>query len=86
MNEDEQLQELCVKLGSSPGQAATMAAQLSKRATQLAGQRGWSRETALQHLLNLVVQAAAARCRRGFLPPIPDSNRKWTRINANPDL
>ncbi len=30
MTEDEQLQALCVKLGSSPAQAATMAAQLQK--------------------------------------------------------
>lgn len=71
MNEDEQLQELCVKLGSSPGQAATMAAQLSKRATQLAGQRGWSRETALQHLLNLVVQGRSGEVPPGFPPSHP---------------
>ncbi len=47
MTEDEQLQALCVKLGSSPAQAATMAAQLQKRAAQLAVERGITREAAL---------------------------------------
>jgi len=64
MTEDEQLQALCVKLGSSPAQAATMAAQLQKRAAQLARERGITHETALAHLLNLVVKG-----RKGEAPP-----------------
>ena len=71
MTGDEQLRELCVKLGSSPEQAATMAAQLQKRATQLAGKRGWSREAALKHLLNLVVQGRNGETPPGFPPTIP---------------
>ncbi|MEO6873987.1 MAG: hypothetical protein ABI222_04110 [Opitutaceae bacterium] len=56
MSEDEQLQALCVRLGASREQAGTMAAQLQKRATQLALERGITREAALAYLLNLVVK------------------------------
>ena len=64
MSEDEQLRELCLRLGASPAQAATMAAQLMKRATQLATERGITREAALAHLLNVVVKG-----RNGEVPP-----------------
>jgi hypothetical protein len=64
MSEDEQLREVCVRLGASPAQAATMAAQLMKRATQLAAERGITREAALAHLLNVVVKG-----RNGEVPP-----------------
>ena len=57
MSELEQLTEVCARLGAERTQAATMAAQLLKRAAQLAAERGVSRETALANLLQLVVQA-----------------------------
>ena len=69
MTEDEQLRALCERLGSSPAQAATMAAQLQKRATQLASERGWTREAALAHLLNLVVKGRSGEVPPGFTPP-----------------
>ena len=61
--EEEQLRALCERLGASPAQAATMAAQLLKRAGQLAQERGLTREAALAHLLDLVVKG-----RRGEAP------------------
>ena len=64
MSEEEQLRALCVRLGATPAQAATMAAQLQKRAAQLAVERGLTREAALAHLLNLVVKG-----RNGEVPP-----------------
>jgi hypothetical protein len=64
MSEDEQLRELCVRLGAAPAQAATMAAQLQKRAAQLATERGITREAALAHLLDVVVKG-----RNGETPP-----------------
>jgi hypothetical protein len=57
MNEEDQLRALCEKLGSPPAQAAVMAAQLMKRAGQLASEREISREKAMEYLLKLVVQA-----------------------------
>ena len=71
MTEEEQLQALCVKLGSSPAQAATMAAQLLKRATQLAAERGITREAALAHLLNLVIKGRSGEAPPGFPPTSP---------------
>lgn len=68
MNELEQLAQACVKLGSSPAQAEVMAAQLLKRAGQLAAERGLTREAALAHLLNLVKQARSGEVPSGFRP------------------
>ncbi len=56
MNETEQLTELCRRLGASPEQAATMAAQLLRRAEQLASERGIERTAALAHLVGLVIK------------------------------
>jgi hypothetical protein len=56
MSELEQLTEACVRLGAPHIQAEIMAAQLLKRAGQLATERGITREEALVHLLKLVVQ------------------------------
>ncbi len=56
MNELEQLTQLCARMGAVPTQAAVMAAQLQKRATQLAGERGLTREAAMHYLLELVVK------------------------------
>jgi predicted ArsR family transcriptional regulator len=69
MTEDEQLRALCERLGSTPAQAVTMAAQLQKRATQLAVERGITREAALAHLLNLVVKGRSGEVPPGFSPP-----------------
>ncbi len=71
MNEDEQLRELCVRLGASTEQAATMAAQLQKRAGQLAVERGITREAALAHLLNVVVKGRNGETPPGFPPTNP---------------
>ena len=51
MNEETRLREFCGRLGADPAQSATMAAQLMKRATQLAAERGLTREAAMAHLL-----------------------------------
>lgn len=59
MTELEQLTQLCENLGASRAQALTMAAQLAKRATQLAAERGEAREVAMARLLELVVRGRA---------------------------
>lgn len=64
MSEREQLRELCVRLGSPPAQAEAMAAQLLKRADQLAAERGIARTEAMKYLIELVV-----RGRNGEAPP-----------------
>ena len=69
MNELEQLTQLCARLGASPAQAAVMAAQLSRRADQLAAARGISRPAALASLLDLVVQGRAGEVPARFQPP-----------------
>ena len=70
MSEEEQLRALCERLGSSPAQAVTMAAQLQKRAGQLAVERGVTREAALAHLLNLVIKGRNGEVPPDFLPPV----------------
>ena len=59
MNEQEQLAQLCTRLGAPPGQASVMAAQLLKRADQLAIARGRPRGEMLEHLLRLLVKGSA---------------------------
>ncbi len=71
MNELEQLAQLCERLGASSAQARTMAAQLAKRATQIAAERGITREAALARLLDLVVQGRAGGVPADFTPPLP---------------
>lgn len=56
MSEIEQLTALCRRLGAGPDQAATMAAQLMKRAEQLALERGIERPAALGYLIELVIK------------------------------
>ncbi len=68
MTEIEQLAQLCERLGAPRGQAATMAAQLAKRATQLSGERGITREAALAGLLELVVKGRAGEVPAGYEP------------------
>ena len=69
MTEIEQLAQLCERLGAPTAQAAAMAAQLSKRATQLAAERGLTREAALARLLELVVKGRAGEVPADFAPP-----------------
>lgn len=71
MSELEQLTTLCARLGADPTQAATMAAQLLKRADQLAVERGIPRTEALTYLLNLVVQGRNGEVPPAFRPPPP---------------
>ncbi len=69
MTEQEQLTQLCAQLGAPPAQAATMAAQLIKRANQIATERGIAREAALRGLLEVVVKGRAGE----VVPPIGSS-------------
>ena len=69
MNELEQLTQLCARLGASPAQAVVMAAQLSRRADQLATERAISRAAALASLLEVVVQGRAGEVPTRFRPP-----------------
>jgi hypothetical protein len=62
--EIENLTVLCRRLGAEPAQAATMAAQLLKRAEQLAAERGIERTAALGYLVELVIKG-----RNGETPP-----------------
>jgi hypothetical protein len=71
MSEQEQLTEACLRLGAGRVQAEIMAAQLLKRAGQLAVERGLTREAALAHLLKLVVQGRAGAVPADFTPPAP---------------
>lgn len=64
MSEEEQLTQLCARLGAGPDQARAMAAQLLKRAGQIVTERGGTREEALAYLLQLVVKG-----RNGETPP-----------------
>jgi hypothetical protein len=69
MSEIEQLTQLCQRLGAPRAQAETMAAQLLKRATQQAVERGVTREAALARLLELVVKGRAGDVPAEFAPP-----------------
>jgi len=69
MTEREQLTQLCEQLGAPPAQAATMAAQLIKRAEQIAAARGLTREAALKGLLDVVVKGRAGEVAPPIVPP-----------------
>jgi hypothetical protein len=56
-----ELASVLVVLGCPPVKSQEMAAQLNKRATQLAEQKNRSYEDALAHLLQLMHQGWAAR-------------------------
>lgn len=58
--EISELAKTLTALGCPAGKSAEMAAQLDKRARQLAGQKGRTYEEALQHLLKLMKQGWAA--------------------------
>ncbi len=55
-----ELAKMLTALGCPPEKSAEMAAQLDKRAKQLAEQKGRSYDEALQHLLTLMSQGWAA--------------------------
>ena len=59
----EELAGVLSALGCPPEKSAEMAAQLDKRARQLAEQKGRSYEDALAHLLELMRQGWAAKQR-----------------------
>jgi hypothetical protein len=64
MNSDlDQLARLLAGLGCPPDKTAEMAAQLDRRAGQLAAQTGRSHAEALAHLLKLMQQGWAAQGR-----------------------
>ncbi len=56
-----QLAQLLVALGCPADKSADMAAQLDKRARQLAAEKSRSYEEALKHLLTLMKQGWAAK-------------------------
>jgi hypothetical protein len=59
--EISELAHALTALGCPAEKSAEMAAQLDKRARQLADQKGRSYDEALQHLLNLMRQGWAAK-------------------------
>jgi hypothetical protein len=61
MVELAELARVLVALGCPAEKSADMAAQLDKRARQLAAEKGCDHEAALQHLLTLMRQGWAAR-------------------------
>jgi hypothetical protein len=69
MTEPEQIAQLCERLGAAPAQATTMAAQLLKRAEQLAEERAITREAALASLLDVLVKGRAGEVPSRFAPP-----------------
>jgi hypothetical protein len=71
MTEQEQLAQLCERLGASPTQANVMAAQLLKRAEQLAAERNTTRDTELKRLLELVTKGRGGEVPKDFVPPPP---------------
>lgn len=71
MNELDQLTALCGRLGASPAQARVMAAQMLKRADQLAAERSISRTEAMQTLIELVVKGRNGEVPRQFTGNAP---------------
>jgi len=66
VNEHAQLTQLCERLGAPHAQAEAMAAQLLKRADQLAAERDEPREEMLAHLLRLLVQGRSGEVPADF--------------------
>lgn len=76
MSELEQITQLCERLGAPAAQAATMAAQLQKRAAQIATERSITRETALAGLLEVLVKGRAGEVPARFAPTRPAEDGK----------
>ena len=68
MTELEQCTRLCERLGAPRAQAETMAAQLLKRASQLAVERGQTPAEALKGLLEVVIKGRAGEVPARFDP------------------
>ena len=58
-----ELSSLLAAMGCPPEKSVEMAAQLDRRARQLAGQKGRSYDEALTHLLSLMQQGWAAQAK-----------------------
>lgn len=71
MTEEQQLTQVLEKLGATSAQAQAMAAQLLKRASQQAQERGITREAALARLLEFVVKGRSGEVPAEFSPPPP---------------
>ena len=71
MSELEQLTLLCERLGAPRPQAATMAAQLMKRAGQIASERGITPEAALKGLIEVLIKGRSGEVPPQFLSPPP---------------
>jgi hypothetical protein len=69
MSDLEKVTQLCTKLGASPAQAATMAAQLLKRADQISAERGIPREAAMAQLLQILIEGRQGNVPPAFQPP-----------------
>ena len=70
MNDDlAAVTQLCERLGAPGEQAGRMAAQLLKRADQLAAERGITRPAALAGLLEVLVRGRSGEVPPGFQPP-----------------
>ena len=76
MSDLEKITELCVRLGSPPEQAATMAKQLLKRAEQISTERGIRRDEAMAQLLQILVQGSQGEVPPAFKPPLPPSKQQ----------
>lgn len=63
--EISELAQVLVALGCPADKSTDMAAQLGKRARQLAAEKGRSHDEALQHLITLMRQGWAAK-EKGF--------------------
>ena len=66
--EIEQLVELFLGMGADDKQSQTMAAQLSKRVTQLTTERSMSREDAMEHLLKITLDGWQCKMPEGYEP------------------
>ncbi|MFZ9682526.1 MAG: galactokinase [Cephaloticoccus sp.] len=85
MNELEQLTRLCERLGAEPAAAAVMAAQLQKRAAQLAAARGVTREAAMHYLLEVLVKGRQGESPESLVMSRPEPSpreRLLTRFHA----
>ena len=64
-----EIAEALVALGCPPEKSDEMARQLSRRASQLSAERGWTHDASLAHLLRLMAGGWAAQARGIQLPP-----------------
>ena len=73
MSDLERVTLLCEKLGAPRAQAATMAAQLLKRAEQISAERGITPEAAMAQLLQILIEGRQGNVPPAFQPPTPPS-------------